>query len=75
MSDRSLQRLLAPRSVALIGGAWADAVFAASAVIGYSGKLWRIHPKRPSTAAQRYYRHVDELPAAPDAAFIAAPNH
>ena len=75
MSAPSLQRLLAPRSVALIGGAWADAVFTACAVIGYGGQVWRIHPKRPSTAAQHYFRSVDELPAAPDAAFIAAPNH
>jgi acyl-CoA synthetase (NDP forming) len=74
MSTRPLQRLLAPRSIALIGGAWADAVAAASAVIGYAGEVWRVHPSRPSSPAQRYFRSVDELPAAPDAAFIAAPN-
>jgi acetyl-CoA synthetase len=74
MSAPRLQRLLAPRSVALIGGAWADAAQAASRVIGYTGELWRVHPTRPSSAAQRYFRSVDELPAAPDAAFIAAPN-
>jgi acetyl-CoA synthetase len=74
MRARALQRLLAPRTLALIGGTWADAVQAASRVIGYDGELWRIHPHRPSTDSQRYYRSVDELPAAPDAAFIAAPN-
>jgi acyl-CoA synthetase (NDP forming) len=74
MNSRALQRLLAPRSVALIGGEWADAVAAASGRIGYGGDLWRVHPSRPSTAQQRYYRSVDELPAAPDAAFLAAPN-
>jgi acyl-CoA synthetase (NDP forming) len=74
MSAPRLQRLLAPRSVALIGGAWADAAQAASRVIGYTGELWRVHPTRPSTDAQHYFRSVDELPAAPDAAFIAAPN-
>jgi acyl-CoA synthetase (NDP forming) len=74
MSARALQRLLAPRSVALIGGAWADAAHAASRVIGYQGQLWRIHPARPCSAAQHYFRSVDELPDAPDAAFIAAPN-
>ena len=74
MSARALQRLLAPRSVALIGGAWADAALAASRVIGYAGEVWRIHPTRPSSDAQRYFRSVDELPAAPDATFIAAPN-
>jgi acetate---CoA ligase (ADP-forming) len=74
MSAPALQRLLAPRSLALIGGTWADAAHAASRVIGYTGELWRVHPTRPSTDAQRYFRSVDELPAAPDAAFIAAPN-
>jgi acyl-CoA synthetase (NDP forming) len=74
MSAQRLQRLLAPRSVALIGGAWADAAAAASRVIGFQGEVWRIHPTRTSSAAQHYFRSVDELPAAPDAAFIAAPN-
>jgi len=74
MKDTSLNRLLAPRSIALIGGAWADAVAAASRVIGYRGEVWRVHPRRPSTAETPYFRSVDELPGAPDAAFIAAPN-
>jgi len=74
MNPRALERLLAPRSVALIGGEWADAVAAASRKIGYSGELWRVHPARASTPEQRYFRSVDELPGAPDAAFVAAPN-
>jgi len=74
MNMAGLGRLLAPRSLALIGGIWTDAVLAASRVIGYQGEIWRIHPNRESSAEQRYYRSVDELPAAPDAAFIAAPN-
>jgi acetyl-CoA synthetase len=74
MNATGLRRLLAPRSVALIGGNWADAALAASRVIGYAGEVWRVHPARPSSAAQRYFRSVDELPAPPDAAFVAAPN-
>jgi acetate---CoA ligase (ADP-forming) len=74
MSPHALQRLLAPRTLALIGGAWADAAHAASRVIGFSGEVWRIHPNRLSSPAQHYFRSVDELPAAPDAAFVAAPN-
>ncbi len=74
MNPAALRRLLAPRSVALIGGAWADAAYAASGVIGYPGERWRVHPSRASSGAQHYFRSVDELPAAPDAAFIAAPN-
>jgi acetate---CoA ligase (ADP-forming) len=69
-----MQRLLAPRSIAMIGGAWADAAVAASRAIGYDGKLWRVHPQRPSSPETPYYRSIDELPGVPDAAFIAAPN-
>lgn len=74
MKRSSISRLLAPRSVALVGGAWADAVANASRAIGYSGELWRVHPKRPSTSDITYYRSIDELPGSPDATFVAAPN-
>lgn len=71
-----IRRLIAPRSMVLIGsGAWTDAVAAGNAAVGYQGALWRVHPTRASTAATTYYRSVADLPAAPDAAFIAVPNH
>src|ERR1700674_1458547 len=73
MARHLLPRLLQPRSVALIGGAWTDAVAAAGRTIGYQGQTWRIHPTRASDANTRYYRSVDELPAAPAAAFTAPP--
>jgi acetyl-CoA synthetase len=70
-----IQRLIAPRSIALIGAsAWTDAVAAGNAALGYSGTLWRVHPTRPSTATCTVFRSVAELPAAPDAAFIAVPK-
>ena len=68
-----LARLLRPRSIALIGGAWTDPVAAAGRKIGYTGATWRIHPTRESDAETRYYRSVEELPGAPDATFLAAP--
>jgi acetate---CoA ligase (ADP-forming) len=74
MTSSPIKRLLAPRSIALLGGAWADAVAAASRAIGYTGELWRVHPKRPSTPDTPYFRSIDELPGSPDATFIAAPN-
>jgi acyl-CoA synthetase (NDP forming) len=74
MSRPGIQRLLAPRSVALFGGDWADAAAAANRKIGFAGELWRVHPTRPSTPEQHYFRSVEELPGAPDAAFLAAPN-
>ena len=70
-----IRRLIAPRSIALIGaGAWTDAVAAGNAAVGYTGTIWRVHPTRGSSAAVTYYRSVADLPAAPDAAFIAVPN-
>jgi acyl-CoA synthetase (NDP forming) len=74
VNSASIKRLLAPRSIALVGGAWADAVAAASRAIGYTGELWRVHPKRPSTPETPYFRSIDELPGSPDATFVAAPN-
>jgi acyl-CoA synthetase (NDP forming) len=73
--DESIRRLLAPRSVALIGGAWTDPVAAGCRTIGYRGEVWRIHPSRPSSPGEHYYRSVADLPGAPDAAFIAVPKH
>ena len=74
MSARNIQRLLVPRTLALIGGAWTDAVAAGNRVIGYTGKVWRVHPTRPSTGDTTYYRSVEELPGTPDAAFVAVPS-
>ncbi len=68
-------RLIAPRSIALIGaGAWTDAVTAGSRAVGFRGPVWRVHPTRASTADTRYHRSVDDLPGVPDAAFLAVPN-
>jgi acetyl-CoA synthetase len=70
-----IQRLIAPRSIALIGsGAWTDAVAAGNAAVGYRGELWRVHPTRKSTPSSTYFPSVADLPGAPDAAFIAVPN-
>src|SRR5262249_30793958 len=75
MPAKAIERLLRPRAVALIGGgAWPDRVVAAGRKIGFSGDTWRVHPTRESDASTRYYRSVEELPAAPDAAFVAAPS-
>ena len=74
MSVRDIRRLLIPRTLALIGGAWTDAVAAGNRTIGYSGEIWHVHPARASSATKTYYRSVEELPGPPDAAFVAVPN-
>ena len=71
-----IRRLIAPRSIALIGAtAWTDAVAAGNAAVGFQGTIWRVHPTKPSTPTTTFYRSVADLPGAPDAAFIAVPNH
>jgi acetate---CoA ligase (ADP-forming) len=76
MPPPNIRRLIAPRSIALVGaGAWTDAVANGNVAIGYTGTIWRVHPNRPSTSTTTYYRSVAELPGSPDAAFIAVPNH
>ena len=75
MPSYDLRRLIAPRSIALIGAsAWTDAVAVGNAAIGYRGLIWRVHPTRASTPERPVYRSVAELPGSPDAAFIAVPN-
>ena len=75
MGPNALRRLIAPRSIALIGAsAWTDAVATGSRKIGFAGPIWRVHPTRTSTPEAPVYRAVDELPDAPDAAFLAVPN-
>jgi len=76
MRAGDIHRLIAPRSIALIGAtAWTDAVAAGNVALGFRGKIWRVHPSKPSTSTTTFYRSVAELPEAPDAAFIAVPNH
>lgn len=73
LGEAAIRRLLRPRSIALIGGGWTDAVAAGNEAIGYRGQIWRVNPNRDSTAHCTYYRSVDELPGSPDQAFIAVP--
>jgi len=74
VSAHNIKRLLVPRTLALIGGAWTDAVAAGNERIGYTGEVWRVHPSRVSNATTTYYRCVEDLPGIPDAAFVAVPS-
>lgn len=65
-----LDRLIRPRSVAIIGGSWASKVVAECARFGFDGEVWPIHPERTEVAGMPAYSSVEALPAAPDAAFV-----
>lgn len=65
-----LSRLLKPQSVAVLGGGWAHNVVEQCVKAGFSGELWPIHPSADSVHGFKCFRSIDDLPAAPDAAFI-----
>jgi acyl-CoA synthetase (NDP forming) len=74
MDRSSLTRLLAPRSIALIGGAEAREALRQCERIGFAGPIWMVHPSRKEIAGRPCYASVADLPAAPDAAFVAIPR-
>ncbi len=67
-----LSRLFRPRSIAVIGGgAWGRNVIEQSQRMGFTGDIWPVHPKAPDMAGLPCFSDIDDLPAAPDASFIA----
>lgn len=69
-----LQRLLSPRSIAFIGGHWARTAIKQSINADYRGTIYYVNQRgerMDEFPTLPVYSHVRELPAAPDAAFIA----
>jgi len=46
MSQSNLSRLISPRSIAVVGHRGADFAIRGSLKLGYTGKIWAIHPSR-----------------------------
>ena len=68
---RNIQRLLAPRNVAFIGGGWAAAALRNCADFGFEGGMWYVNPRRPDIDGHPVFGSVKELPMAPDCAYVA----
>lgn len=69
---RSLERLLRPKSIAVIGGGFFGAnVVEQCLKMGFAGPIWPVHPSRDEIHGVKTFRSVAELPDAPDATFIA----
>lgn len=67
----ALDRLLRPRSIAVVGGgAWCANVIRQCQKIGFTGTLWAVHPTKPDIAGVAAFPSVDALPGVPDAAFV-----
>jgi acetate---CoA ligase (ADP-forming) len=67
---RPLDRLIRPRSIAVFGGKEARRVIEQCDRMGFSGKIWPVHPREEEILGRRCYRSVADLPEAPDAAFV-----
>ena len=69
MSD--LSKLLRPKSIAVVGGGeWGRNVVANLQKIGFAGDVWPVHPKAAEVEGVRAYASIEDLPDAPDAAYI-----
>ena len=67
----SLDRLLRPRSIAVIGGgAWCANVIEQCRRIGFAGTLHAVHPTRAEVGGLATVADISALPAPPDAAFV-----
>ena len=74
MGGADLGRLLAPKSIAVIGSAReCGRVIAQNRAMGFAGELWPVHPSRVEVAGERAYPRLTDLPGVPDAAFVAVP--
>ena len=75
----SLERLIRPRSVAIVGasekpGALGASVLANLERAGFQGAIHLINPKRSEISGRRCVASVDDLPEAVDAAVLAIPR-
>jgi acyl-CoA synthetase (NDP forming) len=65
-----MRRLMAPRSIAFIGGGVAEMAVRRCQELGFDGEMWAVHPSREQLAGIRCYPTIDDLPSVPDAAYI-----
>jgi acyl-CoA synthetase (NDP forming) len=69
--SRDLSRLLAPKSVAVIGGGfWGENVIEQLHKIGFEGEIWPVHPSKTELGGLPCIPSLRALPAPPDACFI-----
>jgi len=70
-----LERLLRPASIAAIGGLQASRVVEQCQLMGYQGEIWPVHPNKTEVHGIPAFKSVEDLPGAPDAAFIGVNRH
>lgn len=79
LSARGIERLLRPRSIAIVGasptpGALGASVLANLERMGFKGDIHLINPKRDTIGARSCLKSVEDLPSGVDAAVLAIPR-
>lgn len=72
---RNLSPLLRPKSIAVLGGSWAENVVEQCLKLGFQGDIWPVHPTRETIAGVQAFASLSDLPSAPDACFIGVNRH
>src|SRR5919106_929427 len=67
---RNLERLLRPKSIAVVGGRFAEEVIRQTRRLGFPGRIWAVNPKRESLAGVPCLPRLEDLPEPPDAVFL-----
>jgi acyl-CoA synthetase (NDP forming) len=72
----TLERLINPKSIAIIGGgAWCEAVAKQAIKMEFSGEIYPVHPKQKPLASLPSFASIANLPTPPDACFIGVNRH
>jgi acetate---CoA ligase (ADP-forming) len=71
MNTSSLSRLLNPTSIAFVGGNECAIAIRRTQELGFTGKIWAVHPKREELAGIPTVKSVEDIDGPIDAAFIA----
>lgn len=78
MTIRNLDRLLAPRSIVMVGAS--ERAGSVGAIVtrnllegGFGGEIWLMNPGRDAIAGRAAYRSIAALPGVPDLAVICTP--
>ena len=67
----TLTRLLNPKSVAFIGGNECAIAITRTRELGFTGKIWAVHPKREELGGIATVKSVEDIDGEIDAAFVA----
>ncbi|MEO6301275.1 MAG: acetate--CoA ligase family protein, partial [Paracoccaceae bacterium] len=72
---KDLDRLIRPKSIAVLGAGWARNVIEQCAKMGFAGSVWPVHPTRVEIGGLKAYASLADLPGVPDATFIGVNRH